>query len=500
MAYRSSSNNSGSGTNPSVGVPASVATDEIIILLCSIDAQAAAFDPADWPTGFTELDETDITHDGQTFAVAWKRTTGADSGTYSFGNVGSTNDWTVIALAFSGRHTTNPPVSSTVSVSNAANNTPLTVNANGVTAVTGDDLAWIAATDMNNGTSVPACAPPASYTERKDVGANWAYATAATRDNVSSGATGTVSGTYTWTSATSGYAAWLIRIPAAPAGDVSLALTGQSAASSAGTLPPATSKALSGQALTGSAGVFAPASSVALSGQVAASAAGTVAPGVSIALTGQAVSIALGTISAGGDVTLALTGQVVSLASGTLIPAASVALSGIALSSAGGLLLPANSKALTGSAIAGAQGTLVPALGTALSGNLLTIGQGNVTAPGNVTVALTGQVLAASQGVFSLSFSKSLSGSSTTTTAGTLTASPSKDLSGNAVAASTGSMSLAFSVSLSGSLASLTQGTVFSASGGSVAEVRVNFSAASEQKAFRARAEARQFVARRTIH
>lgn len=213
MAFLSSTITSGSGTNPSATVPASVVADTIIILLASIDASAAVFDTGDYPSGFTELGETDITHDGQTAAICWKRATGADSGSYAFGDVGSTNDWTVIALAFSDRHTTNPPVASAVNVNNGANSSPLTTSANGVTAIDNDDLAWLAALDKNNGTSVPACAPPASYTERQDGGAAWTYSAAATRDNVSAGATGTVSGTYTYSAATAGYAAWLIRIP-----------------------------------------------------------------------------------------------------------------------------------------------------------------------------------------------------------------------------------------------------------------------------------------------
>jgi hypothetical protein len=218
MAYVDSTNATGNGSTPSVAVPAGVAAGDIVILACAIDVQAAVFDTGDWPSGFTELAETDITADGHTAAVGWKRLTGADGGTYDFGNLGASGDWVCQAFAFSGRHASNPPVISTTNVQNTAQSSPVTVSANGVTAVDGDDLLWISAPDVTSSGAGNGHTAPASYTEREDAENLWANLSGATRENVSAGATGTVSGTFALSQDTAGWAAWLIRIPLADAG------------------------------------------------------------------------------------------------------------------------------------------------------------------------------------------------------------------------------------------------------------------------------------------
>jgi hypothetical protein len=120
--------------------------------------------------------------------------------------------------------------------------------------------------------------------------------------------------------------------------DVTVAVTGQSAAFAAGTLTPSTSVALAGQADAFSAGTLAPSTSVALTGQSAAFAAGTLSPSTSVALAGQSAAFAAGafvpsidvslagaqaTFTAGtvgfeGDVTVSLTGASATFTAGTL--------------------------------------------------------------------------------------------------------------------------------------------------------------------------------------
>lgn len=73
-------------------MPASVAAGDIVILVAAIDAQTANFQAGDWPTGFTELQEADVTTDGHSAAIGWKRLTAADSGSYTFGNLGASAD------------------------------------------------------------------------------------------------------------------------------------------------------------------------------------------------------------------------------------------------------------------------------------------------------------------------------------------------------------------------------------------------------------------------
>lgn len=216
MAFRSASSSTGNSATPSTVVPAGVTANDIVILAASIDSTPALFDPADWPAGFTEMSEVGLTLDGQRAAVGWKRPTGADTGSYTFGNLGIASAvWVCEAFSFSGRHTTNPPVISADATNNTANPNPVTVTANGVTALAGDDLLWLSAPDVNATGIGNGHTPPAGYTERQDTELTFSNLSGATLDNAPGGATGPVSGTFAVTSGGAGWAAWLIRIPAA---------------------------------------------------------------------------------------------------------------------------------------------------------------------------------------------------------------------------------------------------------------------------------------------
>jgi hypothetical protein len=215
MAYRDSTSNTGNSTTPSVAVPAGVAANDIVIITIGFDTTGGAVDPGDLPTGFVELGEsTALTTDGHTLWVGYKRLTGSDAGTYTFGSIGAANDWVCQAFAFSGRHTTNPPVTSTLATNNTPANDP-TVTSNGVTAVAGDDLLWVVLPDK---TTQGACSmvAPTNFTEAEDATFGWSAAYGAYRNNVSAGATGSVSAVLTTNGTdTAGWGTWLIRIPAA---------------------------------------------------------------------------------------------------------------------------------------------------------------------------------------------------------------------------------------------------------------------------------------------
>ncbi len=213
MAFRSSSTGSGGVVvDPSVAVPAGVAANDIVILVATVDNGAVVFDTGDWPTGFTELSEVGMTLDGHRAAIGWKRLTGADTGTYQFGSLGAGGDWVCQAFAFSGRHATDPPTLTT-NTSNASNASPVSVNASTITAVSGDDLLWVSAPDVNASGIATGHTAPTDYVERQDVENAWTNLAGASRDNVSAGATGTVTGTLTLASGASGWTAWLVRIP-----------------------------------------------------------------------------------------------------------------------------------------------------------------------------------------------------------------------------------------------------------------------------------------------
>ena len=214
MAYRDSTFGSGTSATPSVAVPAGVAIGDIVILVVSADGNNSIVEPGDWPAGFTELAEVVLTNDGQVVAVGWKRLSGVDSGTYDFASiVAGTPDWLCQAFAFSGRHATDPPVISTTASNNDPNTTPVTVTANGVTAVDGDDLLWVSGPDVDTVDAGNLHTPPAGYIEAEDAEHGWVNLSGAYKENVAAGATGTVAGTFALAAGDSGWAAWVVRIP-----------------------------------------------------------------------------------------------------------------------------------------------------------------------------------------------------------------------------------------------------------------------------------------------
>lgn len=229
MAFHDATSNTGQSPTPSVAVPngggaAPLQADDEVYIICTIDASAADFQTADWPTGFSELDEGGVAvHDGQRAAVGWKRLTGADTGTYTFGSVSGGTPWfCCVAIAFRGRHTTNPPVISTIATNTAANASPVTITANGVTAVGGDDLLMISAPDVDALNIGNGHTAPASFTEAEDAEAGFSNLGVFYRENVSAGATGNISATFAMTSGAADWIAWLVRIPtaSAPAGSI----------------------------------------------------------------------------------------------------------------------------------------------------------------------------------------------------------------------------------------------------------------------------------------
>lgn len=209
--------------------------------------------------------------------------------------------------------------------------------------------------------------------------------------------------------------------------DVTVALSGQAATASAGTLVPSSSKALSGQAATISAGTLTPTYSRALTGTAVTTSAGTLTPSLAkalsgtavtvsagiltssttVALSGQSVAISAGTItySAGSDISLALTGAEVTASAGTLVPSSSVSLAGSAVTASAGTVVPTFPRTLSGSAVTVSAGSVTPSTSVPLSGQAVTVSAGTLTyAPqGDVTVALTGEAVTVSAGTLTAS-------------------------------------------------------------------------------------------------
>jgi hypothetical protein len=159
------------------------------------------------------------TLDGQMATCCWKRASGADSGSYTFG--GSPGE-ILIGLCQAYRlqrtryHQSAGP--STLKRSIRRQSLHYTINANGVTAVAGDDLLWLSAPDATVTGGVTGHTPPTSYTEQQDADKRVGIRTSgATQDNVSAGATGTVAGASRFPAVLRDMAV-LVRIPAAASG------------------------------------------------------------------------------------------------------------------------------------------------------------------------------------------------------------------------------------------------------------------------------------------
>jgi len=211
MAVRDSTIASGAGTAAATAVPTNQVDD---IVLLAIVQDAASQTPA-FPAGFSTPVRQTTTADGQTASYAWKRISGSpDAGSYTI-TIGS-NEWTIAAVALSGRHTTDPPVE-VFANSNTGEATPVDVIAASVTAVAGDDLVWFGMPDFLTGSAVTGFTAPTSYPQLEvSFDTNpWTAMGVAARENVSAGATGTVTGLFALAGGNSGWSALHVRVPAA---------------------------------------------------------------------------------------------------------------------------------------------------------------------------------------------------------------------------------------------------------------------------------------------
>ena len=215
MSYvHSTTNSGGSGTTPYTAVPTGVQADDIVLLIVAVDDKTEDLTSL-WPSGFTQLYNSNITApDGQTAAIGWKRLTGADSGSYTF-----TGDmlweWVCQAIALRGRHLTDPPVA-TENLNEDSNSSPVSIVATGVTALAGDDLVWVSAPDVSGSGYGNLHDNITNYTEVQDVENGWANLCIKYRLNVSAGATGDISGNFNLSSGSAGYIAYLVRVPRLP--------------------------------------------------------------------------------------------------------------------------------------------------------------------------------------------------------------------------------------------------------------------------------------------
>lgn len=219
------------------------------------------------------------------------------------------------------------------------------------------------------------------------------------------------------------------------AGNVTAALTGQSATLSAGALTPATASTPAGIALASSAGTLAPSDSLTLAGSAIASSAGTQSAATAPALVGASLTASRGTVVPAPAPTLS--GAAIATVAGTESPATTVPLAGAATTAATGTVTAATgaTAALTGQAAIATAGTLGDAATVSLAGSSIASAAGTVTA----TQALTGIALTSSAGNIAAAPSVGLAGASATAQPGLMASSLTRGLAGSAFSAASGS-------------------------------------------------------------
>lgn len=235
------------------------------------------------------------------------------------------------------------------------------------------------------------------------------------------------------------------------AGDVTQALTGQSATASSGSLTVVEEIALTGAAATSAQGTLSASTAVdvALTGQSATASFGSLTVLEEIPLTGQTATAAHGSFTF-GDVAIGLMGQSVTTAQGAFAPEIGLALAGFSSTASGGAMVPALAIPMAGQAASAVIGAMTPALTKGLTGQAATAAVGSPTA--TLSVTLAGQAGTAAYGGMGVTLTIPVQGQFVTAAFGTLSVSGvvQAALTGFSMATALGSMPVTVSVQLAG--------------------------------------------------
>lgn len=217
VSIRSSSTaQTSAGSAASPAVPTGAAIGDVMIALVNVDTTATAATTVAAPAGWTRLDtQLQPTPDGMLAEVYWKRLSAADTGTYNFTYGGPSADMSVSVACLMGAHASNPPVLSTAATQATAVSSPMSITANGVTAIAKDALLYLVSFDCVTIYN-PAWTAPTGYSDVVIApGTGFVPSYIGGKTNASAGATGTVTGTATFAGKTAGWVTWLIRVPSA---------------------------------------------------------------------------------------------------------------------------------------------------------------------------------------------------------------------------------------------------------------------------------------------
>jgi hypothetical protein len=211
MAFRSVSSLT---TGTTVNSPPGVQEDDIVIMVVLADDNHTVTDAAD---GFTVGGRIAA---GGSYAAQWLRKVAGASepATYTYSQDFNCAK-TAYTMAFSGRNTSAPITASQSTTLSSPASSPISVGLAGVAAAAGDDIIHFGMIRPTTGGDTWGSAPPTNFDERAEDPRAFRSAFINTRDNVSAGATGTITGTATIVSGTDtgAFAGWVIALAQAAA-------------------------------------------------------------------------------------------------------------------------------------------------------------------------------------------------------------------------------------------------------------------------------------------
>lgn len=194
------SSGGGSGTTCTIPIPTGVVAKSVILVFLYVETTQAVTPD----TGFLAASNSPVVVTGahaHDLHVFWKRSTGAESGNYSF-TIAAGLAWRMgVATRFNGCVETGVPfetVTKAIKTSTTDGTTPAVSLS---TTSTDRELVWAASYYNGDATSTP----PSGMTERVDIAGGVAL-TVATKDVIQPAASGSLSGTF---SGSGGTGAWL---------------------------------------------------------------------------------------------------------------------------------------------------------------------------------------------------------------------------------------------------------------------------------------------------
>jgi len=218
MAFRASTRVQSAGTSIVANAPAGLTDGDWLWAMVAADvASQVITPPSGWTSAATALDPG--SPDGHSYRL-YRKVASSEPSSWTW-TIGNSTDCTIVVGAWSGRDTA--ATVTPVETNNTTNNgTPISVAMNGVTAASGDDIAVFFGLDKAANDGIWGSTPPTNYTEREDGDTtSWVYGGyLCTRDNVSSGATGTLTATATRSAGSggAGFSGWVIALPATGGG------------------------------------------------------------------------------------------------------------------------------------------------------------------------------------------------------------------------------------------------------------------------------------------